>query len=111
MIIKDLNLIYKTTAKLTGLPIYKVEHAIKEGQFRYIKDWFREPDKPAVLLPDFGRFELSLSALTRDLKYDLLPRLRINPSDDNKEKFRYLWKLRKKVLTYILDKRRKKRHD
>lgn len=111
MIIRDLKELNRLTAKITGIPIYKVQHAIKEGEFRFLKDWFKDPDLAAVSLPDFGRFELNLSALTRKLRYDILPRLRISPSEDRKQKFRELWKYRRKILEYVLSTRRKPRHN
>lgn len=94
------------------LPLYKVEHIIKEGEFRYLRNWFSNPDSKASLyISDLGRFELNLAVITRRIKQDIIPRLRANPSEENIEEFRSLWKMRKKILNFILDKRQKSRHD
>jgi len=111
MIVRDLKEIYQLTSQVTGIPIYKVTHAVRDGEFQFLKEWLADPDKPAVFFNEFGRFELYLSTITRMLKFKWIPILRETKSELAKEKFNHLWKLRKKALNYILNKRIKKRHN
>ena len=111
MIIHNLDEIYRLTAQLTEIPLYKVKHAIKEGEFNFLKDWLHEPEKPSVMLPEFGRFELHLSSITRLIKYKWIPILRYRQTKEGVAKFRFLWRLRKKILEHIINRRLKKRHN
>lgn len=111
MIYRHPKELYTLTADLTGLPIYKVKHAIEEGQFRYLKEWMKDPDRASLSLKDLGRIELSLSSITKRLKRGIIPKLRNNPTEEAKESFRRNWKLRKKILNFIISKRRTNRNE
>lgn len=105
----DTKNILKLTAKLTDNRIYVVEDVIKHGQFKYLKQWFRDPDKPAILLHNLGTFEIRLTNVVRDLRYKLLPKLRDSNSPKRKfavDKFKFLWDLKNKIYPYLKRKKR-----
>mgnify|MGYP000922222061 CR=1 FL=1 len=94
---------------MTQIPYYKVRHVIHEGQFEYIKQWIKNPDKPALLINYFGTFEINLNVVLKELKTKYLPRLRENPANPYaKETFSFLWSLKNKILPFIKNKKKNK---
>ena len=106
MIKKDITPLLKLTASLTDLPYYKVKHVIQDGQFQYVRQWIKTPDKPALLINSLGTFEINLKTVVKDLKTKYLPRLRVDPTNTYaKESFSFLWDLKNKILPYIKNKK------
>tara|TARA_R110000851_G_scaffold329243_2_gene500938 strand:+ start:214 stop:594 length:381 start_codon:yes stop_codon:yes gene_type:complete len=107
MIRKDLKPLYKLTAKLTNIPIYKVESVIKDGQFKYIQSWMRDPEKPALYIRNLGTWEIKLRYVLGKLKGEYIPRLRKNPTNEHTlTKFRYWYNKRHQIINYLNSKKR-----
>lgn len=99
--INKIDKLITQTAKLTGIPEYRVKMMVKH-QFKEINKQFQNPTKPIIRISGLGIFEFTLPNFRRGVSYyanKIREHRDTNPeqAEHYRDKLRNLWKLRKQI--------------
>lgn len=102
---KSVNQFFPLVAEVLKVPQELVEDVI-DDYFQSLRDELQKPSKPVIKIDELGRFEPKPFIMKKHLQV-LLKKLREDPTEEDKESFRFWWKVRQDALKYYIQKRQK----